>query len=123
MDVYDAVPTPAQLEALVTALCVVGCADGELTCEALGKLGHELDEVGWWDRLSEDEIDVLLERAADRARAIAELGDGAARHREIQRLARELKTAAMRKTAYAMAWAIDPRAQAVLGALAAVLAV
>jgi len=122
MDVYDAVPTPAQLEALVTAMCVVGFADGELTCEALGKLGHELDEVGWWDGLSEDEIDLLLERAADRARAISELRDPCARQRELQRIARQLGTTRMRKTAYAMAWEIDPRA-AVLGVLAAVLAV
>ena len=119
---YAAVPTLAQLEALVTAMCVVGYADGELTCEALGKLGYELDQVGWCDRLSEDEIDQLLERAADRARAIAELRDQVARQRAIRRIARELETAAMRKTAYAMAWSIDPRA-AVLGALAAVLAV
>src|SRR4030095_8629261 len=71
MAVFDAAPTPPQLEALVTTMCIVGFAEGELTCAALGKLGHQLDQVGWCDRLSEDEIDVLLERASERARAIA----------------------------------------------------
>jgi len=122
MDVLDATPTPPQLEALVTTMCIVGFADGELTCDALGKLGHQLDQVGWCDRLSEHEIDVLLERASERARAIAELSDAAARRREITRIARELETAPMRETAYAMATAIDPAATAVLGALASAFA-
>jgi len=117
MVAFDATPTPPQLEALVTTMCIVGFADGELTCDALGKLGHQLDQVGWCDLLSEHEIDVLLERASERAREIAELSDAAARRREIACIARELETAMMRETAYAMATAIDPGA-AVLGVLA-----
>lgn len=103
-------------------MCLVGYADGELTCDQLGTLGRQLDRVGWCDRLSDHEIDGLLERGADRARTISELPDPSD---ALARIAAELDTRAMRRKAYtmALAMAIDPRAAGVLGALARVFAV
>jgi len=103
-------------------MCLVGFADGELTCDELGTLGRQLDRVGWCDLLTDIEIDGLLERGADRARTISELPDPS---EALARIAAELESRPMRRKAYAMAlaMAIDRRAAGMLGALARVFAV
>jgi hypothetical protein len=115
-------PTLAQLEAIVTAMCLVGLADGELSSEELGTVGRQLDAAGWCEAMTEDQIDELLIRSTERAHAICELDD-TARDDAIVHLVVELDSLELREAAHAMATAVAmvdgvPIARATLDKLA-----
>ena len=99
-------PTPAQLEAVVTAMCLVGYSDGELTGDELAQLGQLLDATGWCEPMTDAAITELLERGADRAAAIQALPDDGSWDDAITLLAAELDSLEMRRAAYAMAAAV-----------------